>query len=521
MLPSLRQRSWRPGLLISASVLAALLLGDLLSSEPAGALIAIALGAAAATALNARSTETTAFGIVAAPASSPARPALSVVGPALREVDVAAHGALTDDLTGLANRRALHRRLDEALGEPEPRAALLLLDVDAFKDVNDTLGHDAGDHVLRQVAQRLEHVAIEADVLARVGGDEFAVLLTGDETDEAAAVGRRLRTLLEAPLEVEGLAIRLGTNIGIALAPRHATDATGLARRADVAMHLAKTQRTGIEVYTPERDRHSPARLALTAELHGAVEDGRLEVHFQPQADTRTGAVTGAEALVRWRHPEHGLMPPAAFLPLAERSGLMGPLALFVLEEAIGACASWRAAGHELTVAVNLSVTNLMDPDLPAEVAALLRHAGLDARHLELEITEDVVMADAVGPIGVLHELKELGVRLSLDDFGTGYSSMAYLKHLAVDALKIDRSFVRDMAESHEDAAIVRSIVALAHALDLTVVAEGVASQRAWFAVRDAGCDLAQGYQLGRPMPAAAFGEWLAARAGQSGRPAA
>ena len=510
MLPLLRRRSpWRPPLLLAAALLAALLLGRLLDSDVAGALIALALGAPALWV----TTRT------APSAADPVASAGSLPTPGratLRELDVAGHGAHTDDLTGLANRRALHERLEAALREDGARAALILLDVDAFKDVNDTLGHQAGDLVLRLVGQRLEHVAIEADLLARIGGDEFAVLLTGDAADEANAVGRRLRTLLEAPLEVEGLAIRLGANIGVALAPRHATDATGLARRADVAMHLAKTHRTGIEVYTPERDRHSPARLALTAQLHSAIDDGQLEVHFQPQADTRTGAVTGAEALVRWRHPEHGLMPPAAFLPLAERAGLMGPLALLVLEQAIGACAGWRAAGHDLTVAVNLSVTNLMDPDLPAEVAALLREQGLDPRALELEITEDVVMADAVGPIGVLHELKELGVRLSLDDFGTGYSSMAYLKHLAVDALKIDRSFVRDMAESPEDAAIVRSIVALAHALDLVVVAEGVASSRAWFAVRDAGCDLAQGYQLGRPMPETAFGEWLATRSGRA-----
>jgi diguanylate cyclase (GGDEF)-like protein len=436
--------------------------------------------------------------------------------PGLRELDVAAHGALVDDLTGLANRRALHRRLEEALAGPGARAALLLLDVDAFKDVNDTLGHDAGDAVLRQVGRRLEHLAIEADLLARVGSDEFAVLLTGEAADDAAAVGRRLRTLLEAPLEVAGLAIRLGTNIGIALAPRHATDATGLARRAGVAMHLAKTQRTSIELYAPERDRHSPTRLALTAELHEAIEAGELEVHFQPQTDVGTGAVRGAEALVRWRHPQHGLMPPAAFLGLAERAGLMGPLALLVLDQAIGRGVQWRDAGHDLTIAVNLSVTNLMDPDLPAEVAALLRQHGLAPNRLELEITEDVVMADAVGPIGVLHELKELGVRLALDDFGTGYSSLAYLKHLAVDALKIDRSFVRDMADSHEDAAIVASIVALAHALELTVVAEGVASPRALAAVRHAGCDVAQGFELGRPMAADGFTEWLTARAERS-----
>ncbi|HEV7492923.1 putative bifunctional diguanylate cyclase/phosphodiesterase [Baekduia sp.] len=445
----------------------------------------------------------------------------SVIAPSpsstlLRQLDVAGHGALIDDLTGLANRRALHRRLEAALAEPDARAALLLLDIDAFKDVNDTLGHDAGDAVLRQVGLRLEHVAIEADLLARVGSDEFAVLLTGSQADDAVAVGRRLRTLLETPLEVAGLGIRLGMNIGIAMAPRHATDATGLARRADVAMHLAKAQRTSIEVYAPERDLHSPTRLTLTADLHAAFADEQLEVHFQPQIDTYTGIVRGAEALVRWRHPQHGLMPPAAFLGLAERAGLMGPLALLVLADAIERCAQWRAAGHMLTVAVNLSVTNLMDPDLPTEVAALLRQSGLEAHHLELEITEDIVMADAVGPIGVLHELKELGVRLSLDDFGTGYSSLTYLKHLAVDALKIDGSFVRDMADSHEDAAIVGSIVALAHALDLTVVAEGVSSQQAYYAVRDAGCDIAQGFELGRPMTAASFGDWLIERAASS-----
>jgi diguanylate cyclase (GGDEF)-like protein len=513
MLPPLRQRStgWPP-LVLAASLLAALALGRLLDSDVAGALIALAAGLAA---LWVTTRSAPAIAPDATSATTAAR-SLGLTAAPPRELDVAGHGAHTDDLTGLANRRALHARLEAALSEPGARAALVLLDVDAFKDVNDTLGHHAGDLVLRQVAHRLEHVAIEADLLARVGGDEFAVLLTGEGAEEASAVGRRLRTLLDAPMDVEGLAIRLGANIGIATAPRHATDATGLARRADVAMHLAKSHRTGIEVYAPERDRHSPARLALTAQLHGAIDSGQLEVHFQPQSDTRTGAVTGAEALVRWRHPEHGLMPPAAFLPLAERAGLMGPLALLVLDEAIGACADWRNAGHDLTVAVNLSVTNLMDPDLPAEVAALLREHGLDPAALELEITEDVVMADAVGPIGVLHELKELGVRLSLDDFGTGYSSMAYLKHLAVDALKIDRSFVRDMADSPEDAAIVRSIVALAHALDLTVVAEGVASSRAWFAVRDAGCDLAQGYQIGRPMPIGAFAEWLAARSGRA-----
>jgi diguanylate cyclase (GGDEF)-like protein len=499
---------WRRSLLFAVPVVLSLLIDRLLSADLAAGVIAVALCVALDQGLRRRRRLGPAVLGFVAPATAATTP--------LRELDVAGHEALVDDLTGLANRRGLHRRLEEALAEPDARASLLLLDVDAFKDVNDTLGHEAGDHVLRQVALRLEHVAIEADVLARVGGDEFAVLLTGGEADDAAAVGRRLRTLLEAPLEVDGLGIRLGTNIGIALAPRHATDAAGLARRADVAMHLAKTHRTGIEVYAPERDRHSPARLALTAELHSAIEANQLEVHFQPQADTRTGAVTGAEALVRWRHPEHGLMPPAAFLPLAERAGLMGPLALLVLEQAIAQCAAWRRTGHDLTVAVNLSVTNLMDPDLPAEVAALLREAGLPPQALELEITEDVVMADAVGPIGVLHELKELGVRLSLDDFGTGYSSMAYLKHLAVDALKIDRSFVRDMADSHEDAAIVRSIVALAHALDLTVVAEGVASQRAWFAVRDAGCDLAQGFQLGRPMAAEGFANWLAARTERS-----
>jgi EAL domain-containing protein (putative c-di-GMP-specific phosphodiesterase class I) len=367
----------------------------------------------------------------------------------------------------------------------------------------------------------LEHVAIEADLLARVGGDEFAVLLVGERAHEAAAVGRRLRGLLDGPLEVDGLGLRLGSHIGIALAPRHATDATGLARRADLAMHLAKLHRTSIEVYAPEHDRHLPARLALTAELHGAIEAGRLEVQYQPQADVRTGRVRGAEALVRWRHPELGLMLPGAFLPLAERAGLMGPVTLLVLEQAMARCVQWRAAGHDLSVAVTLSETNLMDPDLPAEIAALLTESGLEPRHVELEITEDMVMADPAGPIGVLDELKDLGVRVALDDFGTGHSSMASLKHLAVDALKIDGSFVGNMAEAHEDAAIVRSIVALAHALELEVVAEGVATRQAWLAVRDAGCDVAQGYEVGHPMGAEGFAAWLEAEGSSAGSPAA
>jgi diguanylate cyclase (GGDEF)-like protein len=403
----------------------------------------------------------------------------------------------------------VYARLTDALTEDDPRAAVVLLDVDGFKDVNDTLGHLAGDLVLRQVAQRLQHVALEADLIGRLGADEFAVVLAGRSAEDASAVGRRVRDLLEQPLEVEGLRIALGTSVGIALAPRHAATAAELVQRADVAMNVAKTQRTGIEVYAAEHDNRSPARLTLTAELHTALESGALEVHYQPKADVATGAVVGAEALVRWRHPEHGMMPPASFLPLAERSGLMGPLALFVLERAIAQCAAWHAEGHDLTVAVNLSVTNLADPDLPTEVATLLRQCGLEPQHLELEITEDIVIAEAIGPIGVLHELKELGVRLALDDFGTGYSSLAYLKHLAVDTVKIDRSFVRDVAESREDAAIIRSIVALAHALNLSVVAEGVASQASWHAVRAAGCDVAQGFWLGRPMAAEGFAVWL------------
>ncbi|HEY4095912.1 MAG TPA: diguanylate cyclase, partial [Baekduia sp.] len=313
-----------------------------------------------------------------------------------RELDIVGHHALLDELTGLANRHAVYARLTEALAEDDGRAALVVLDLDGFKDVNETLGTLAGDLVLRQIARRLEHVALEADLIGRLGADEFAVVLAGHTAeDAAAAVGRRLRDLLEQPLEVEGVRIRLGASIGIASAPRHAATAAELVQRADLAMVAAKVRRTGIEVYSGERDRRGRARLTLTAELHGAIESGQLEVHFQPQADLATGAVSGAEALVRWRHPEHGLMPPSTFLPLAERSSLMGPLALFVLERAIGQCAAWRARGHDLSMAVNLSVTNLADPDLPADVAALLRHGGLEPEHLELEITEDIVIAEA------------------------------------------------------------------------------------------------------------------------------
>ena len=437
-------------------------------------------------------------------------------GPALsRELAVARHDAMTDEVTGLANRRGLHARLEQALGEGDGRVALLLLDLDGFQDINDTLGHAAGDLVLCEVARRLEHVALDTDLLARIGGDEFAILMSGAATRDATHVARRVRARMEQTIAVDGLRVRLGTAMGLALAPDHAATAVELGERADVALRLAKARRTSIEVYTAAAHPRSRARLTLTADLPVAIARDQLEVHFQPQADARTGAVVGAEALVRWRHPEHGLMPPEAFLPLAERAGLMGPLAVAVLDQAIRACVGWRAAGHDLSVAVNLSVTNLQDPDLPGDIADLLRDADLEPQHLEVEITEEVVMADAVVAIDVLHELKALGVRVSLDDFGTGYSSMAYLKDLAVDALKVDRSFVRDMAASREDAAIVRSIVALAHTLDLTVVAEGVPSAATLAAVCETGCDAAQGFHLGAPMPAREFAGWLDAHAQQ------
>ncbi|MDT4996256.1 MAG: hypothetical protein QOD45_324, partial [Pseudonocardiales bacterium] len=425
--------------------------------------------------------------------------------------------AQTDDLTGLRNRRHLYARLEEALAEAtvgDRSLSLLLIDLDRFKELNDTLGHHAGDLLLQEIGPRLHSAVPEADTIARLGGDEFAVLLFGPRGDLHGALdaGGRIRAALERPFEFEDLTLHIEGSIGIALHPDHASDRETLLQHADVAMYQAKSERSDCEVYAAERDDYSRERLTLMGELRRAIEGDELVVYYQPKADLRTGRVYGTEALVRWQHPARGLLGPHMFLPMAEQTGLMRPLTLYVLRHALAQCAAWSAAGRDLSVAVNLAAANLLDLELAGDVAELLDASGVPAERLQLEITENSVMADPVRAVEVLESLRALGIGISLDDFGTGYSSLAYLKRLAVDELKIDKSFVMDMTTDDDDAVIVRSTVDLAKNLSLRVVAEGVETQEAWDVLARMGCDFAQGFLLSKPVPPDELLAWILER---------
>ncbi len=417
-----------------------------------------------------------------------------------------------DALTDLPNRALLHERIATALGDAPDASrplALLLLNLDHCKEINDAFGHERGDALLRQAADRLRDVVRADDTVARLGGDEFAVLLPGADAAGAARVADAIRTALDAPLQVEGQALRVGASVGIALAPAHGTDATTLLRRVDMAMDAAKRGRLGHALYEPAQDQHSPERLALIVALRDAIERGALTLHYQPQVDLASGHVCSVEALVRWPHPVHGLIPPDRFIPLAERTGLIAPLTNWVLGEAIRQSREWQRAGLLLGVSVNLSMWNLHDPALPDHVAALLHAHGLSPAWLRLELTESALMADTDRAMDVLARLATLGVHLAVDDFGSGYSSLAYLKKLPVDELKIDKGFVREMATDETDGAIVASTVALGHALGLRVVAEGIEDRATWDLLTGMGCDVAQGYHLSRPLPPDALVRWL------------
>jgi diguanylate cyclase (GGDEF)-like protein len=420
--------------------------------------------------------------------------------------------ALTDELTGLGNRRLLIERLQAAI-DRGGEIALLLIDLDGFKELNDTLGHHAGDEVLRQIGPRLGSAVRGHDTLARLGGDEFALILAPGDEVSASTAGLRLRNALERSFQVEDIVVHVDASIGIALCPLHARDPIGLLQRADVAMYEAKRVRTGHEVYLPERDRHSRERLALIGELREAIDAGQLVLRYHPKAQLSDGSVRGVEALVRWDHPEHGLLTPDNFLPLAEQSGLTRALTAFVLDRALDEIGALRGAPG-LNVAVNLGPADLLDLELPAAVSGALERHAFAAEWLTLEVSEDVIVADPERTLDVLRRLRALGVAIALDDFGAGQSSLAHLKQLRLDELKIDRSFVAGMAAAASDLAIVRSTVDLGHRLGLRVVAEGAGSDEARELLAACGCDELQGDLVAQPMPAAELAEWLAARAG-------
>ncbi|SDY16054.1 diguanylate cyclase/phosphodiesterase [Geodermatophilus africanus] len=423
--------------------------------------------------------------------------------------------ALTDELTGLPNRRALMDEARRMLTTASARrpAALLLLDLDGFKEVNDSLGHHAGDSLLRLVGPRLHGALRGSDTLARLGGDEFAVLLPDVTLDEAQERAVGLRELLLQPFTVEGTRLHVGVSIGVATAPVPAATVQELLRCADVAMYAAKSSRDGVRAYVPDPNGGTGDRLHTMEELRTALDEGgQLLVHLQPQVDLSDGRVAGVEALVRWQHPTRGLLSPAHLLPAAEQAGLLRPLTDTVLELSLQAVAGWWESTR-VPVSVNLSAANVSDLDLPSKVAvALLRH-GLPTQALTLELVEDTLMADPERGRTVLGELRRLGIRTSIDDYGTGYSSLAYLRHLPADELKLDRSLTLDVGRDHRAAAIVRHTVALAHDLGLSLVAEGVEDEATGRALAALGCDVAQGYAIARPMPVDAFVRWLADRA--------
>jgi diguanylate cyclase len=414
--------------------------------------------------------------------------------------------ALTDELTGLPNRRALLADAGAVLAVATARrpAALLLLDLDGFKEVNDSLGHHAGDELLRLIGPRLRQGLRTDDVLARLGGDEFAVLLPEADLAQAQQLAVVLQELLTEPFHVESIRLHVGVSIGVATAPVPAASVTELLRCADVAMYAAKSGRTGVHVYVPDPTGGTGDRLQTMEELRTALTDDQLVVHLQPQVDLGSGCVVGTEALVRWEHPVRGLLSPAALLPAAEQAGLLRPLTDRVLELALQAATRWWPT-RPVPVSVNLSAANVTDLDLPLKVAAALARHGLPAEALTLELVEDTLMADPERGRAVLGELRRLGIRTSIDDYGTGYSSLAYLRHLPADELKLDRSLTQDVDTDPRAAAIVRHTVALAHDLGLTLVAEGIEDDATAAALTALGCDVGQGYLFARPMPVADF----------------
>ena len=423
------------------------------------------------------------------------------------------HQALHDDLTGLPNRAFFRDSAEQAFAEARELGsgvAVLLIDLDRFKEINDTLGHESGDRLLAELGGRLQEILRGTDTVARLGGDEFAVLAPGQhDAQTASIVADRIRRGLDDPFVVAGLTLEVEASIGIALFPDHGDDVETIMRHADVAMYVSKEAHAP-RVYTPEQDHYSPDRLALVGELRRALEHKELVLNYQPQLALPGGEAQSVEALVRWQHPEHGLLAPDQFLPLAEHTGLIRPLTRYIIDAALRQTRAWRDEGRDIAVAVNLSARDLLDISLPDEVRDLLIKWRIDAHRLELEVTESTLLTDPARAGLVLDRLSALGVTIAIDDFGTGYSSLNYLKRLPVDVLKIDRSFVQNLAASEHDAVIVRSTIDLGHNLGLRVVAEGVESQEIWDRLAALGCDTAQGYFISRPIDAAAMAEWLA-----------
>jgi len=450
---------------------------------------------------------------------------LAVALRSIRLVQKLGYDATHDSLTGLANRRGLYTDGQARLAEtPDRRRALLLLDLDKFKEVNDSLGHHAGDQLLIEMGDRLRGHLRGGDLLARLGGDEFAILLQDAGFEEAASVAGNLRARLAEPFTASAGSSALGkitlhtsVSIGIARFPDDGPDLSSLLRKADIAMYKAKTSGEGYHVYSDSDNAGGAARLRTVDELQTAITSDQFVLHYQPKVDLDTGDVNSVEALVRWDHPARGLLYPDAFLDLVEASGLMRAMTRLVLEMAMDQAALWRGQGRHLTIAVNLSASSLVDGGLPDEVFAMLADRGVSPGALQLEITEEFLMDDRERARNILTRLRDGGVQISIDDYGTGYSSLSYLRELPIDELKLDQSFILPMADDARATALVASTIALAHSLGLRMVAEGVETELAYAALKRLGCDKAQGYFISRPVPAAELDHWLRNRRAVNG----
>jgi diguanylate cyclase (GGDEF)-like protein len=433
-----------------------------------------------------------------------------------RHADKIQYQALHDELTGLPNRLQFRNQISGALEAKDGgHLAVLVLDLDRFKEINETLGHQSGDELLEACAARLRELTPAGAMLARLGGDEFGVVGPGMTSGEAAALAEDIRASLQVPFVVRDIPLVVEASFGISVYPDNGRDVDEILQTADAAMYVAKDRRVGVALYDGTPEQSTSDALTLVSELRPALERKELVLHFQPQIAVETGAVTGAEALIRWQHPERGLLQPGAFVPYVERTGAIKELSEYVLAEATGQLRTWRDHGFEIGVAVNLTMFDLLDTKLPGKIADLLERSGVEPHRLELEITESLIMGDPQRVREVVERLKEIGVRLAIDDFGTGYSSLSYLKTLPIDVIKIDRSFVMAMGTNESDAAIVLSTIDLAHNLDLRVVAEGVEDAQALDQLGRYGCDYAQGYYISRPCEPTEFWTAVAAFAEQ------
>ena len=421
--------------------------------------------------------------------------------------------ATLDGLTDLPNRMLLLERLEKAIDSARGKkgmTALLVMDLDRFKEVNDTFGHQFGDMLLKEISVRLRNLLSPNDTLSRLGGDEFGLFLTrASDTNDVASVARRVLDSLQEPFAIDGHILEVSASIGIAIYPTHGTDARMLLRRADAAMYAAKEANVGYAFHNQEHESQTPEQLALIVEMRGAMERDEFELYYQPKLHLSSGLMTRAEVLIRWNHPKRGLLAPAAFIPIAERTGLIKPITDWVIDRMLKQCRQWHDTGAPVHVAVNISAKSLQEQVLPVKFQAALDKWNMDPRFVKVEITESSIMADPAHALAITSMLQSMGIRLSLDDFGTGFSSLTNLRQLPIDELKIDKSFVMGMTASEADTTIVRTMVDLSHNLGKQVCAEGVEDELTWRRLGEMGCDLAQGYWISKPLPAGDFLAWL------------